>query len=100
MAGTSGQESTAAEPTADSGVSGGRRVAIGCFTAILGAVSGGMIAVLVSKFVGFLTRAPSCAGLPTCNWITYWVVGAVVGGVSLSALALWALSKPKRVDSQ
>lgn len=99
MATVNGQE-PAAEPAEDAGVSRGRRVAIGCFTAILGAVSGGMIAVLVSKFVAFLTRAPSCPGIPTCNWITYWLIGAVVGGVSLSALAVWALSKPKRTDSQ
>ena len=93
-------ESAEAEPAGDAAVSRGRRVAIGCFTAILGAVSGGMIAVLVSKFVAFVTRAPSCAGIPTCNWITYWLVGAVVGAVSLSALAVWALSRPKRADTQ
>lgn len=100
MANTDQDPSTATETPEHPGVSRGRRVVIGCFTAILGAVSGGMIAVLVSKFVAFLTRAPSCAGIPTCNWITYWAVGAVVGGVSLSALAVWALSKPKRVDPQ
>ena len=75
------------------------RVAIGCFTAVLGALSGGMVAVLVSKFVAFLTRAPSCPGIPTCNWYVYWAVGAVAGGISLSWLAVWALGKPKRPDS-
>lgn len=66
---------------------------------MLGVVSGGMIAVLVSKFVAFVTRAPSCPGIPTCNWYVYWAVGAVVGGVSLSWLAVWTLGKPKRPDA-
>lgn len=81
-------------------VSRGRRIFIGCFTAILGALSGGMIAVLISKFVAFVTRAPACAGIPTCNWYIYWAVGAVVGAGSLSALTVWALSKPKRPETQ
>jgi hypothetical protein len=60
-------------------------------------MSGGMIAVLVSKLVAFLTRAPSCPGIPTCNWYIYWVVGAALGAVSLSALTVRALSKPKKL---
>jgi hypothetical protein len=77
-----------------------RKVMIGCTTAFLGAVSGGMIAVLVSKFVAFITRAPSCPGIPTCNWYIYWAAGAVVGAVSLSWLTVRALSKPKQPTHQ
>jgi hypothetical protein len=80
-------------------VSGGRKFAIGCLTAVFGALSGGMFAVLVSKLVAFMTRAPSCTGIPTCNWYLYWAVGAVVGAVSLSALSVWAVSKPKKIDA-
>lgn len=77
-------------------ITGGRRVAIGCFTTILGTLSGGMVAVLVSMGVGFLTRATSCPGVPTCNWYLYWGAGALAGGISLPALVLWAISKPKK----
>ncbi|MDA1080458.1 MAG: hypothetical protein O2973_02090 [Gemmatimonadetes bacterium] len=89
----------AATETTAAAVPRSRRVAIGCFTAVLGVMSGGMIAVLISKFVAFVTRAPSCAGIPTCNWHIYWLVGAAVGGISLSWLAVWTLGKPKRSDS-
>lgn len=77
-------------------ITGKRRVAIGCFTAILGTLSGGMVAVLVSMGIGFLTRATSCPGVPTCNWYLYWGAGALAGGISLPALVLWAISKPKQ----
>jgi hypothetical protein len=82
------------------GASTGRKFAIGCLTAIFGALSGGMFAVLVSKLVAFMTKAPTCTGIPTCNWYLYWAVGAVVGAVSLSALSVWAVSKPKRTDTK
>jgi hypothetical protein len=39
-------------------------VGIGCFMAWIGGMSGAMIAVLVSKFVAFLTRAPSVTAFP------------------------------------
>jgi hypothetical protein len=77
-------------------IKGGRRVALGCFTAILGTASGGMIAVLVSKFVAFLVRAESCPGVPTCDWYVYWLVGALIGGISLPWLVLRAISRPKK----
>ena len=81
------------------GVATSRKVALGCVTAVLGGISGGMIAVLVSKLVAFMTRAPSCPGIPTCNWYIYWAAGAVVGALSLSALTVRALSKPRKTDA-
>lgn len=74
----------------------GKRAAVGCFTAILGVMSGGMVAVLLSKFVAFVTRAQSCPGIPTCDWNRYWVGGAVIGGLTLPLLVLRALAKPKK----
>jgi hypothetical protein len=76
----------------------GRRVVIGCFTAILGCLSGGMVAVLVAKFVAFVTRAQSCPGIPTCDWYVYWAVGALVGGTTLPLLVVWALGRPKQTN--
>jgi len=68
-----------------------RVVGIGCFMAIVGFFSGGMIGVLLSKLVAFLTRAPSCDGIPTCNWYIYMFVGGVIGALTLSWLVVSAL---------
>lgn len=75
-----------------------RRVAVGCLTTFLGTMSGGMVAVLVSKFVAFLNKAPACEGIPTCDWYVYWVVGATIGGISLPVLVLRALNRPKQAE--
>lgn len=83
------------DPTAAAtAVPSSRKVAIGCFTFVLGGMSGAMVAVLLSKFIAFLTRAESCPGIPTCNWYVYAGVGALFGSVSLSGLVVWTLSKP------
>jgi hypothetical protein len=79
-------------------ITGGRRVAIGCFTTALGVVSGGMIAVLVSMMVAFLTRAPKCPDIPTCDWYVYWGIGAAIGGLSLPAIVIWTISRPRKAD--
>lgn len=76
----------------------GRRVAVGCVMTVIGAISGGMVAVLVSKLVAILTRAPSCPDIPTCDWYVYWGVGALLGGVSLPALVLRAMNRPKQAS--
>ena len=76
----------------------GRRVAIGCLTTFLGVLSGGMVAVLISKFVAFLTRAAACEGIPTCDWYVYWAVGAAIGGITLPWLVLRALNRPKPAE--
>jgi hypothetical protein len=85
---------------APTGVPRSRLVAVGCVTTLIGVMSGGMIAVLVSKFVAFLSRAPSCPGIPTCDWYLYWAVGALIGGISLPTLAVRALRRPKPVDTK
>ena len=74
--------------------SGPPKVAIGCFMVPLGAVSGAMVAVLVSKMVAFFTKAPSCPDIPTCNWHVYAGVGALLGGLSLPALVIRRLTQP------
>lgn len=65
----------------------GRNLAIGCFMTPLGALSGAMVGVLVSKIMAWLTNAPACDGIPTCNWYAYAGVGALVG-LSLPVLVL------------
>ena len=77
-------------------ITGPRRVAIGCFTTMLGFFSGAMIAVLVSAIVAYVTRAPTCPDVPTCNWYVYAGIGGLLGAVSLPALVIWAISRPKQ----
>ena len=81
-------------------VSRGRRLAIGCFTAWLGLVSGAMVAALISKMVAYLTRAPACDGIPSCNWYIYALAGGGIGALSLPLLVLWVLGKPRRRDTR
>ncbi len=71
----------------------GRRVGVGCFTTFIGVVTGGMVGVLVGRIVESLKKAPSCEGVPTCNWTTYWVAGAVLGAVTLPTLVLMRMRR-------
>ena len=68
--------------------SGPPKAAIGCFMVPIGAVSGAMIAVLVSKMVAYFTKATACPEIPTCNWHVYAGVGALLGALSLPTLVL------------
>jgi hypothetical protein len=70
-----------------------RNIGVGCFTTFIGFWSGGMIAVLIGKVVEGVRGAPSCQGLPVCNWNVYAAVGAVVGAVTLPVLVLMRLRR-------
>jgi drug/metabolite transporter (DMT)-like permease len=75
-----------------------RNAAVGCLTAVVGFFSGGMIAVLIGKFVGSAQGCQPPEGLPACNWWVYAGVGAVIGAMSLPFLALRRLSRPVEPD--
>jgi hypothetical protein len=77
----------------------GRKVGLGCFTAFVGLWSGGMVGVLIGKIVEGARKSPGCTGLPLCNWHIYAGIGALVGAVSLPALVLWRLRRPKAPNS-
>jgi hypothetical protein len=70
---------------------------IGCFTVIAGFAGGGMIGVLVAKFIGFAQRCPaeSETGAP-CNWFTFAVFGAMIGAVLLPIIAISLLRRARR----
>jgi hypothetical protein len=89
-----GTESDANAGAAPPRVTLTRRVAIGCFTAWLGFTSGAMVAALLSKFATFLTKAPECSGIPSCNWYIWAGIGGLIGAASLPVLVLWVLGKP------
>ncbi|MCC6317710.1 MAG: hypothetical protein IT361_08470 [Gemmatimonadaceae bacterium] len=76
-------------------ISFGRRVGVGCFTLFVGVWSGAMVGVLIGKVVEAARKAPSCEGLPTCNWYIYAIGGAVVGALTLPSLVFWRLERGK-----
>ena len=72
-----------------------RNIGVGCVTTVAGFFSGGMIAVLVAKFVGSMQGCKPPEGLPACNWWVYAGIGAVLGAVTLPVVALRRLSRPR-----
>ena len=70
------------------------RAGVGCVTSFAGFWSGGMVGVMVGEIVGFFVRVPDCQGLPvSCNWAMHAGIGALIGAVTLPALALWRLRR-------
>jgi hypothetical protein len=80
-------------PELDRGDIVARNIGVGCITTVAGFFSGGMVAVLVGKFVGSLQRCEPPEGLPACNWWVYAGIGALLGAVTLPVLALRRLNR-------
>ncbi|MDP9279599.1 MAG: hypothetical protein M3P00_09275 [Gemmatimonadota bacterium] len=81
------------EPAPDREGMVARNIGVGCVTTGAGFFSGGMIAVLVGKFVGSMQGCRPPEGLPACNWWVYAGIGAVLGAVTLPVVALRRLSR-------
>jgi len=94
MADAPGPGGAGAPPLAD-GVAdrAARSVGVGCVTAVAGLFSGGMIGVLVSRIVAWVTHAPTCPELPTCDWYKYAAVGMLLGLVTLPILTIMRLRR-------
>jgi hypothetical protein len=69
-------------------------VGVGCLTAVVGLVAGGMIAVLIAKVVGMATGCTADAetGAP-CDWNVYWTWGARIGLILVPSIVLWRMRK-------
>ena len=74
----------------------GRSVGLGCFTAVIGFFSGGMVAVLAGRILDWFRKAPACEGLPVCNWYVYVGIGGILGALSLPTLVLRRLRQRDR----
>ncbi len=70
-----------------------RNVGVGCLTSVSGCFGGGVIAVLIAKFVGSAQRCEPATGVPACNWPVYAVIGMGVGLVLLPTVVLWRLNR-------
>lgn len=70
---------------------------VGCISVVAGFAGGGMIAVLIAKIVGAVTRCPAEAetGAP-CSWLTYAVYGAIAGAFILPTLTISLLRRGRR----
>jgi uncharacterized membrane protein YdcZ (DUF606 family) len=73
----------------------GRRLGVGCFTAVVGFFSGAMISVLLGMFVAFLAREPKCEGVPLCDWWVWFFTGGALGALSLTVFIQTRLARPK-----
>jgi hypothetical protein len=82
-------------PQLDRGAIIARNIGVGCITGFAGFFSGGMIAVLIGKFVGSMQGCRPAEGLPACNWWVYAGVGAVVGALTLPVFALRRLNRSR-----
>ncbi len=63
-----------------------RRIGVGCVSVVAGLFSGGMIGVLVAKFVGSARGCQPSEGLPACDWHIYAGVGMLAGVITLPLL--------------
>lgn len=74
-----------------------RYVGVGCVTALAGLFSGGMVGVVVAKFVGSIRGCNPGPELPACDWHVYAGVGMLIGVISLPILAI---SRLRRGDNK
>lgn len=65
-----------------------RAIGVGCFMTIVGFFSMAMVGVLVSVIVARATGAPTCTGIPACNWYIYAGFGGLFGALTLPTLVL------------
>ena len=78
-----------------------RDVGVGCVTAVAGLFSGAMFAVLLAKIVGGIRKCPPLEHGAPCDWHIYAGVGALIGVVTLPAIALRRLranDRPRTTD--
>ena len=69
---------------------------VGCLSAVAGLAAGGMIAVLIAKFVGIVTgcQVNPESGAP-CDWSIYWTWGARTGLFLVPTVVIWRMRKAR-----
>ena len=69
---------------------------VGCLTAVSGAMAFGMVAVLVAKWVGWASNcAPDAETGAPCNWLTFWLRGAILGLLIVPTVVIWRMRKAR-----
>lgn len=69
---------------------------VGCLAAVSGMMAFGVLAVLLAKAVGWATRCTPDAetGAP-CDWLTYWLRGAITGLLLVPTVVIWRMRKAR-----
>ena len=70
-------------------------VAVGCLMAVAGFFAGGMVAVLIAKWVGAARGCVPGEGLPACDWHIFAGVGGLLGLLTLPTFTLRALRRSR-----
>jgi hypothetical protein len=93
MAGNGGRGTSSQSPDqeASTDVQTATLVGVGCFTAVAGFFSGGMIAVLIAKIVTQVRGCTPIEGTPACDWHVYAGVGVIVGAITLPLISIMRL---------
>jgi hypothetical protein len=69
---------------------------VGCLTAVSGMMAFGVIAVLLAKLVGWSSGcAPDADTGAPCNWLTYWLRGAILGIVVVPTFVIWRMRRAR-----
>jgi hypothetical protein len=69
-------------------------VGVGCLTGISGMMAFGVIAVLLAKTVGWMhSCSPDAETGAPCDWLTYWLRGAVIGVILVPTIVIWRMRK-------
>ena len=72
-------------------------VGVGCLTAVIGLVGGGMIAVLIGKIVGGIRGCtPDQETGAPCGWSMYWRWGAWAGLLLFPTVVLWRMRRAEK----
>lgn len=72
-------------------------VGVGCLTAVIGLVGGGMIAVLMAKIVGGIRGCtPDQETGAPCGWSRYWTFGAWAGLLLFPTVVLWRMRRAEK----
>lgn len=67
---------------------------VGCLTGISGMMAFGVIGVLLAKTVGWVRKcAPEVETGAPCDWLTYWLRGAVLGLILVPTVVIWRMRK-------
>ena len=86
-------------PGADDGTRTFTYLGVGCFTFFAGLASGAMIAVMLAKIVGWITKCQAGERGEPCNWFTFAVFGALTGAILLPTIAIWKLRRGSVADA-
>jgi hypothetical protein len=77
----------------DAELSRARNIGVGCFSTFVGFWSGGIVGVLVGKWVGSARNCAPPEGLPACDWYWYAAGGMIIGATTLPVLVLRRLRR-------